>query len=356
MKVIILYNKLFHYRIPVWNLIATHCDLTVAYSLGDGSIPSDMQCNFKIMHLPCKIYAKRFVIQNDDIRKIVKNYDVVVAYGDISWLKYSTLPWFSNNKVVFHTLGVSASYSKGYDQQKKWDKIRYLFYKKAAALAFYTSYPIQKYKKLGIQESNMFVAPNTVSVEPVNYPVIKDSILMIGTLYKEKGIQLLLDAYLQLKDLQNLPNLFIIGNGPDYNIIKEWINFNNMSDLIHLEGPIYNISDKAKYFARAIACISPKQAGLTVLESMGYGVPFITSANAITGGEMLNIHNGIDGIILENESDLIKIIEDIALEPNKYIEMGLKAKEFYDKNRTIKHMADGLWNAIQFAYNSGKRK
>ena len=41
MRVIILYNKLFHYRIPIWNELADKCNLTVAYSEGDGKIPED---------------------------------------------------------------------------------------------------------------------------------------------------------------------------------------------------------------------------------------------------------------------------------------------------------------------------
>ncbi len=351
MKVIILYNKLFHYRVPVWNVLADYCDLTVAYSLGDGALPKGMPCKFKTMYLPAKTFRNRFVIQRSNIRKLVKGYDVVVAYGDIAWLKYSTLSWFGKTKVVFHTLGVSASYSKGYDQHRGWDKIRAFFYKRASALAFYTDYPIDKYKKLGIPDERMFVAPNTVIVEPVSQQRDRDSILMIGTLYREKGVQLLLDAYLKLRDLKGLPPLYIVGNGPDYASIKEWIAQHDMSDLIHLEGAIYDISEKAKYFASAIACISPKQAGLTVLESMGYGVPFITTAQAITGGEISNIHNGEDGVILEKESELVSVLEDIARHPSKYIAMGVKAKSFYDRNRTVKHMADGLWAAIQYAYD-----
>ena len=349
MKVLILYNKLFHYRIPVWNILASYCDLTVAYSEGDGRIPEKMSCCFKTKYLPAKIYAKRFVIQKANIRKLVKDYDVIVAYGNISWLKYSLLPWVTKSKIVYHTLGVSASYTKGYDQCKKWDKIRSLFYKKASALAFYTDYPIEKYKRLGIPTERMFVAPNTVSVEPIESFQNKDSIIMIGTLYKEKGIQYLLEAYLALKDKKTLPKLFIIGGGPDYDRIKDWIKDNDMMNIISLEGPIYDIKQKSQYFARALACISPKQAGLTVLESMGYGVPFITTKDAITGGELLNIHNGQDGILMKSENDLLNVIEDIADNPKKYVEMGVKAKKFYYENRTIKHMADGLWKAIQYA-------
>lgn len=351
MKVLILYNKLFHYRIPVWNELAKKCDLTVAYSQGDGSIPKNMNVNFKITHLPYRTFGGRFVIQKDNIRKLSDEYDVTVVYGDISWPKYTTLRWGNKKKkVVFHTLGVSANYDKGYDQKKGWDRIRTFFYKYASSLAFYTDYPIKKYERMGIPKERMFVAPNTVYVQPVKEAVKKDAILMIGTLYKEKGLQILMNVYQQLKHSVSLPYLFIIGSGPDFDAIKEWIDQQGMDDIIHLEGAVYEISKKAEYFARALACISPKQAGLTVLESMGYGVPFITSKNAITGGEVFNVHNGVDGVIFDQDKDLIEIVKDISENPQKYIEMGKKAKEFYDNNRTIQHMAAGLWNAIIYAY------
>lgn len=346
-KIIVLYNKIFHYRIPVWNELAQMCDLTVTYSEGDENIPQNMEVGFKIMYLPAK-KIKGFVIQKANIRKLCHEYDAVIAYGNIAWIKYSTLPWFNKTPVIFHTIGVSASYGKGFDEHKEWDKIRNFFYSRADALAFYSDYPISKYKVLGVPDEKMFVAPNTVAVSPIEEKVIKNTILVIGTLYREKGIQSLLDVYKELRLSCNLPLLNIIGNGPDYNAINQWIQENNMQDLIILRGAIYDIHEKAKYFAQALACISPKQAGLTVLESMGYGVPFVTSKNAITGGELLNVHNGIDGVIMDSEKELSDVVKDISNHPQKYITMGEKAKVFYDENRTPKHMAMGLWEAIQY--------
>ncbi len=347
-KVIILYNKIFHYRIPVWNELAKLCDLTVTYSEGDGKVPEGMEVLFKIKHLPAR-KLKGVVIQKDNIRRLCREYDAVIAYGNIAWLKYSTLPWFNKMPVVYHTIGVSATYGKGYDEHKEWDKVRKFFYSKANALAFYTDYPIAKYEAMGIHKEKMFVAPNTVAVAPVKVEVKRDTLLVIGTLYKEKGIQSLLDAYKKLRPSCKLPLLNIIGKGPDYDAIKNWIQENEMQDLIVLRGAIYDIDEKAKYFAQALACISPKQAGLTVLESMGYGVPFVSSKNAITGGELFNVHNGIDGVIMGSDSELTEVVRDIANNPDKYIAMGVKAKEFYDNNRTPKHMADGLWNAVKYA-------
>ena len=81
---------------------------------------------------------------------------------------------------------------------------------------------------------------------------------------------------------------------------------------------------------------------------MGYGVPFVSSKNAITGGELFNVHNGIDGVVMESEDELAAVVKDISENPDKYITMGKKAKEFYDNYRTPKHMAQGLWDAIQY--------
>lgn len=348
-KVIILYNKIFHYRIPVWNFLADKCDLTVTYSQGDGKVSNGMDCKFKIMHLPAWEYKGRLVVQKANIRKLAKKYDAVIAYGNISWLKYSTLPWFNKTKVIYHTLGVSASYDKGFDAHHEWDKIRGFFYSKADALLFYTTYPFDKYEKLGIPREKMFEAPNTVEVHPIKDVVEKDSILFIGTLYRQKGLQSLLDAYLKLKELTGLPKLRIIGKGPDSDSIKKWIEDNSMESLVEMMGAIYVIDEKAKYFAKAYACISPQQAGLSVLESMGYGVPFVSTKDAITGGELLNVHNGIDGVVMDDESFLPDVIKDIADNKEKYIEMGHKAQQFYNENRTPQHMADGMWKAIVYA-------
>lgn len=347
LKVLILYNKIFHYRIPVWNILAEKCDLTVTYSQGDGKVPEGMECKFNTLYLPMRKVGP-FFIHKGNIKKLAKQFDAIIAYGNIAWLKFAFLPWWNKTPIIYHTIGVSASYGKGFDEHKEWDRIRNFFYSKADALAFYTDYPIAKYEAMGIPKEKMFVAPNTVAVAPINSEAKKDTILVIGTLYREKGIQALLNVYKELRTTCKLPMLNIIGKGPDYDVIKQWISDNEMQDIIVLRGAIYDIEEKAKYFAHALACISPKQAGLTVLESMGYGVPFVSSKDAITGGELLSVHNGIDGVVMESETELTGIVREIANNPDKYIEMGRKAKEFYDNNRTPWHMAQGFWDAIQF--------
>lgn len=352
-KVLILYNNLFHYRIPIFNLLAVKCELTVAFSIGSNTKEA---IKFKVKELPI-LKFNRFVIHKDNIYKLCQNYDVVIAYGDIAWLKLSTLPFYKkrNFKIIFWSPGVSASYDKKFDTVTKWDSIRDFFYKKADALIFYTDYPISKYISRGFNEEKLYVAPNTVEVcdNFENKNIMKDSILFIGTLYMQKGILTLLENYKYAYDINpNLLPLNIIGGGVELDKVNNWIIENRLVNKIFLLGPIFNIFEKAQYFSKAFACISPVQAGLSVLESMGYGVAFITMNDAITGGERLNIQNGINGVLLDDTAQLKDVILDITNNSEKYLLMGENALKYYNNSHKPEDMANGLFKAVEFVLNN----
>ena len=348
-KVLILYNKLFHYRLPIFQLLAEKCDLTVAYSLGPDS-KEDL--NFKIKKLPIFKF-KRFVFHKTNVYQLCQGFDVVIAYGDIAWLKLSTLPFHNGRKfkVIFWSPGVSASYDKKFDTVTHWDSVRDFFYRRADALVFYTNYPLLKYKNRGFAPEKLFVAPNTVEVfnDKDNTVPNKDSLLFIGTLYMEKGILTLLENY-KTANLTNptiLP-LNIIGGGDEFEKVKSWIIENNLVNKISLLGSIYDVEEKSNYFKCAFACISPVQAGLSVLESMGYGVPFITMNDAITGGERLNIQNGVNGVLMEDTGQLKDVIIDISKNKEKYLEMGKNALKYYMEGHKPQDMANGLYEAVDY--------
>lgn len=346
-KVLILYNKLFHYRIPIWNILAEKYDLTVAYCHDDGGVDN---LKFKTILLH-SFSMNRFVIQKENIYKICQQFDAVIAYGDIAWLKYSTLPWHRNRKfkIAYWGIGVSASYGKHFDAETKWDGIRDFFYKKADAHVFYSDYPIEKYVKRGFLKELLFVAPNTTAVEKVSVIEDRNNLLFVGTLYRAKGIQLLLDAY-EGACLVNksIPDLDIIGDGPDWKMVANWIKEHGFENKIRMYGAIYDRKEKAKFFAHSIACISPNQAGLSVLESMGYGTPFVTSEDAITGGEIFNIENNVNGVLMSDVSELKDVLIDITENKEKYLDMGRNAYKHYWVCRKPEDMAEGLAQTIEY--------
>lgn len=349
-KVLILYNYLFHYRIPIWNILAEKYDIKVVYSY---PAKDDVirQCNFETEYIPFKSISK-LLYHKKNISKIAKTYDVVLSDGQVTYVDYSALAICHRNfKLIYWCIGAPASYSRHYgDASKGYYFVTDLFHKRADAMVFYSDVPIESHVQRGYKKDSLFVANNTVQVEKIDVNwENKDTLLFIGTLYMEKGLQLLLEAYKSANESNaNLLPLTIVGGGSQFNLVKEWVENNNLTDKIKLTGPIYDQKEKAQIFAKSIACISPLQAGLSVLESMGYGVPFITSSDAITGGEAFNITDNETGLRMSDISQLSNIIGDISSNPQKYIEMGKKAYSHYWICRKPEDMAKGLSDAIDY--------
>lgn len=351
-KVLIVYNQIFPYRVPIFNILAKEYDLTVTYSLGpeyDGKI------DFELLKLPIKKF-KKFVWHSDSLYQMAKEYDAIIGYGDISWLSIVSIMFRKKRKykVILWGIGVRASYENEYGSKTIWDKARYFIMKKADAVLFYSKDPIPLYVDNGFKEEKLFVANNTVEVLDIDKDVERKNLLFIGTLYKQKRIYELLNSYLEaISKNPSVPILEIIGHGDEYDNVKKWISENKLDEKIILHGKVYDESLLKTYFNRALACISPGQAGLSVLKSMGYGVPFITKKNAITGGEIFNIQDQVSGILYEKDEDLTDIILDITTNNQKYIELGQNAKKHYGNHRKPDDMAQGFRDAIQYVLNSG---
>lgn len=352
-SVLILYNYLFHYRIPIWNILAEKYNLKVIYSY-PAKEEVIKQCNFETEFIPVKSFSK-FLYHEKKISQIAKDYDVVLSDGQVTFIDYSWLALRKRNyKLIYWCIGAPASYGRHYGEAGKgYYMINDFFHRRANAMVFYSDVPIPLHAKRGYKEEAMFVANNTVRVRKLDIDwTEKKSLLFIGTLYLEKGLQLLLDSYKEsISQVENILPLTIVGGGAEYDKVCQWVKDKHLSEHIILTGPIYDEAKKSEIFAKSIACISPLQAGLSVLESMGYGVPFITSDDAITGGEAFNITNDVNGLRMKDVNNLSSVICDISSHPQKYIEMGKKAHEHYWSCRKPEDMAKGLSDAIEYVLN-----
>ena len=347
-RVLLIQSLIPHYRVPVFNELAKYVDLTVVYD--NGTVPDDVEFGIvkidttHIKHIP-RIHKK-------NILRMAKKYDVVITMLDGSFLTTHLLCWLrGKTKLILWGIGVAAGYNTRFDSSQETSEKYFKMIQKADAALFYSKYPVEKYSALGEVKEKLFVANNTVRVMPTQKQE-KDSILFVGSLYKAKRIFELLEGYKKAyKICEHLPKLVIIGDGEDSADVAEWVNDNRLTDDVVLTGAIYDEEVLAEYFSHAIMCISPDQAGLTVLKSFGYGVPFVTHKDAITGGERLNIKNKENGLLIDSFDEIAEVIADCAKNKDSYIEMGNNAKRFYDENRTVKHMVNGFLEAITFVTN-----
>ena len=160
---------------------------------------------------------------------------------------------------------------------------------------------------------------------------------------------MLLDAYRQVvEELHPQNKLHIVGDGKERKVLEEYVAQHNLGDSVIFHGAIYDEKVLADRFAHALICISPTQGGLSVPKSMGYGVPFVTRKDAITGGEIYHITPDVNGVMYAKDEDLASIISDVCLNPQKYVNMGIMAKNYYDNHATIRHMARGAMDAFEY--------
>lgn len=349
-KLLILQNELSAYNVPVYNVIAEQYDLTVGYYQKD---KSKEECRFEKKHFETtKIGSLCFV---KGLRRFAKGFDVVSIIPDMHVVSYCLLPFLPHSyKLTNWSIGFRVSYIHPYVTTRKRtfaDCIFKQILSNCDASIFYMGKAKEFWQGTNLDMNKVFIAPNTTKVLPIEIDANKKkNFLFVGTLYKGKGLDLLLQAYKKAVEEANIGNeLHIVGDGEERLTIESYVRENNLEDKVILHGAIFDEKVLAQHFSEALLCISPTQGGLSCPKSMGYGVPFVTKTSAITGGEIYHITPDVNGIMYQKDEELAGILIAASQHPEKYIEMGEKAKEYYNNNATIKHMANGAMAAFEYA-------
>lgn len=352
-KVLILQPDLKQYRCPTWNLIADKYDLTLGYLSTDGT--KDCDCRYKKVQLPSRHFGSFLLTKG--LGKYAKQFDVVIFMPDPHVPSFCLLPFLHHKyKLLTWSIGFRCSYVHPYLTNRKhdfFDKFYELMFKKVDANIFYMEKAKEFWKHSKLDLQHVFVAPNTTEVESIEIkPEKKRNILFVGTLYKGKGIDILLKSFQNaIKRTNKDSKLVIIGKGEMKNELESFVNRYDLSEYVEFTGAIYDEKLLAEHFQEALLCVSPTQGGLSCPKSMGYGVPFVCQKNAITGGEIYHMTSGVDGIMYDNSEDLTDVLVDAIENPDKYVEMGRKAKDYYLKHATPNHMAQGAIDAIEYVLN-----
>lgn len=350
MKVLfVTQNGLFHYRIPIFSLVNAqdNIELTLAHCAKEKKQSEIPEIILKLKKAGPFYYFK-------DFERICSNFDVILCmayFQNLSILKM-LLRKNRNFRVILWGIGVRASTATGhtYDSKSKLEGLKEFFWKKGDALLFYTDYPIAKHEKHGIPREKMFVANNTVKVikKDPNDEHPRDQFLFVGTLYETKKLGKLINAYAEAyKQCPDIYNLTIVGDG-DKPFYEKMIEEKQLEEKVALTGGIYDEECLSQQFDKSILCFSPNQAGLSVLKSLGYGVPFVTASDAITGGERFNVIEGETGFYCDTEEAMTNLMIDSFNNPPKYREVGKKAYQYYWNNRTPERMAQGIIDAIEY--------
>ena len=231
----------------------------------------------------------------------------------------------------------------GLGKNKKLFFIRKILIRISDGVIVYEDSSKSKLIQIGVNPNKIKVMQNTIFVSNPEYNseiLDKKNLIVIGKLDKRKGVEDLLIAFAEISQkLKLIDCIIIIGDGPEKKYLYNLCEKLNIKNRVKFKGKILDEEILKEEFHKSLATIHPQQAGLSVLHSFSYGVPFITSRNSITGGEADNINNNFTGILYGGSIDQLKdIIIDIDSNPTKYHKMGFNAYKYYMSSRTMNNI------------------
>ena len=346
-KVVILQKRIKEYRVPLFDGIGELYDTTVV-GYQEPLLKGDHYSVLKLKHKYWPVSLD--YIWDKALRNALRKADVIIRPTDFRAVNRIILKAAAPKaKVISFGIGVSASYHERYDEVDQSEQYLKII-RDSDAVVFYYDYPKEKYVKQGADPNKIFVSNNTVFVPDLPPCRQPENLLFIGELYRQKGVDVLLEQYLRAyKEDPDVPKLIIVGDGAECAALEKTVKESGLGEKVSFLGKITDDSRLKEIFDTAIVTISPKQAGLSVLKSMAFGVPFVTIQNAVTGGEIFNIENGETGVILKDENALKDLILDCADNIGFYNAMGERAREFYFSHRTMAHSVRAFDEAIRYA-------
>jgi len=253
---------------------------------------------------------------------------------------------FFNIKWISSIHGLEGAFTK------KWIFINKIIFKKSLnciVISKAVRNKVIKYNLIKRSKLNLVYNGVTVQKKPLDRKFDNEiKFCLIGNFYSEtiKGHYIAIDA---LKYLPNNFSLILIGSGKYKNKFNEYVELNNLNNQVKFEG--FCTPKKIAEVLKSVRClVAPSKTeafGISIIESMSYGIPVI--ANKI-GGIPEIIKNNHNGILLDNISPkrLAKAITFLANNTDINRQYGNAAFQDINNKFNIKNMLDSYDQIINY--------
>lgn len=341
-RVLLVYSDLLDYRVPIFSLLGEACELTVTHS---GIRMTDGKAGFAEIILPRHRFFP-FHIQRG-LRKILStnSFDAVIYFMDISWpatVFNFLLPPQPVRRVTWGLWRTGRPLA---------DALRLWLAKQADHNVFYSNGAAEDFIACGLPPGNISVARNTVHIDTLtrNETTFRDTILVVGSFNARKENDVTLGAFEAVaQTVKASVRLVFVGSGDELDTIKTLAAKSSVADRIEFYPACHDEQTLREFYDRAICSVSHGQAGLSVLKSFAYGVPFVTREGAISGGEIENIEHGVNGILTSgSQTNLEMALRRLIENPGEAQAMGRAALDYYRTRANAAQMVDGFLAAIE---------
>lgn len=277
----------------------------------------------------------------------IQSADVVIGMFDLSWLTIMYIFFRCKlQKKKFIWWGLDRGNSD------LAFRVKLLVCKFSDSVIFYNDLAKANVEQITGPSPRYEVANNTFDVG-VNLLISdiqnsdRKNLIFVGSFDYRKRLDLLVKGFSEYRDLLEDYQLVLIGDGDCFYSIKTLISKLRLEESVRLVGRVNDPAQLAAYYRDSLISVSYGQAGLAVLQSLGNGVPFVTTANAISGGEICNIRDGITGFLVNGGIDsFYEYIVMVTQDEDLASKLRVNALNYYKQNCTIDSMVGSFLKVI----------
>jgi glycosyltransferase involved in cell wall biosynthesis len=227
--------------------------------------------------------------KNLKLSGIIKNFDLIHLYGGWTYfhIKVALLAFKLKKKVIIHPLGYYEPWSLNQKKIKK--KIAWNLYQKKILLKSDLIHCASRNEQKNLLKLNngfkTFVLPygieNSFIKKYKKKLKIKKSALFLSRIHKKKGIENLINAWIQINTKEKW-TLDIMGPCNDENYLLKLKNIVRNNKNINFLKPMYSNKKKKILFNQYDFLVLPtfnENFGMVILESLARGLPVLTNCN-----------------------------------------------------------------------------
>lgn len=368
MKLIILHSILPAYRKDFFETLskqlkAKDIDLTVMHGTSTfKQINSDTNPGYSAVPMPTKEFNPfgfRIVWWKGTFRQIRQiDPDMLIILfnpGNVSFWLVQLYAYYRKIKIGLWSNG---SVRKEITGLKKNVRELFLnfFLRRAKVHLCYGSRYQKELLEMGVRESDIFVAQNTINVEKIlafcegkerDATGDKINFLSVGVLIRDKNTDLSIKAVSRLIREGYNASYTIVGKGKILEELRALVIEEKMEEHIFLPG--YKSDEEIPAcFMDADVFMMPGVGGLAVNEAMAYGLPILST---VADGTIIDLlEDGRNGFYFDQYPSPENVYEVCrkTLQKSKaeLIEMGQQSRQIVRERATLQNMVDSFEKAI----------